>query len=55
MEYLEDTQYFYEGALPYDVPLGAENSSNENFNEYSAEVGDKSNNHSSPPVHVDIP
>ena len=56
MEDLEDTQYFYEDALPYIVPLDAgENASNDEGNEYVAEVGDNSNKNSFPPVNVDIP
>ena len=56
MEYLEDTQYFYEYALPDVAPLDAGKiSSNDEGNESVAEVGHKSNNDSSPPVNVDIP
>ena len=54
MEYLEDTQDFDEDALPDFVPLDSgENSYNDEINESVAEGGDRSNNNSSPPVHVE--
>ena len=44
MEYIEDTQGFYEDSLPDVFPLDSgENSSNEEVNESVAEGGDKSN------------
>ena len=56
MEDLEDSQYFDKDALTNTYPLDCgENSSNDEGKEYVAEGGDKSNNNSHPPVHVDIP
>ena len=56
MEYLEDTQDFDEDALPDVVSLDAgKKYYNDKCNEYVAEGLYKSNNDSSPPVHVDIP
>ena len=55
MEYLEDEKYFDEDALPDVVPFDAgENSYGDEGNEYILEGGDKSNNYSSPPLHVEI-
>ena len=56
MEDIEYTQDFYEEYLPDVVLLDSgDNSSYEKVNESVAEVGDKSNNDSPPPVHVYIP
>ena len=53
MEYLEDTQYFGEDALPTALPPDAgDNDSDNEDNQSVVEVGDESNNDSSPPVHV---
>ena len=55
MEDIEDTQDFYEGAL-YDVFLldSGDHSSNNEVDESVAEGGYKSDNNSSPLLHVDI-
>ena len=54
MEYLEDTQYFGEDALPTAPPPpdAGDNDSDDEDNESVVEVGGESNNDSSPPVHV---
>ena len=50
-----DYQDFIEGAQPDFVPLDSgEIYSNDEGNEYFLEGGYKSNNNSSPPVHVEI-
>ena len=56
MEDLGDTQDFDEDAVPDVVPPNAgKNSPDDEGNESIVEVGVKSNNNSSPTVHVDIP
>ena len=55
MEDLGDTQDFDEDAVPDVVPPNAgKNSPDDEGNEYIVEVGVKSNNNSSPTLHVDI-
>ena len=55
IEYLEDTQYFYEYALPDVFSLGdGKTLSDYEGNEYVTEGGDKLNNDSSHIVHADI-
>ena len=55
MEYLEDEKYFDEDALPDVVPFDAgENSYDDEGNESILEGGYKSNNYSSPPLHLEI-
>ena len=53
---LEDTQYFDESTLP-DVSRidSGENSSNDKGNEQVVEGGEKTDDDSSPPVHIAIP
>ena len=56
MEYLEDTQYFDEYALPDVTPPDFEKKfSDYEGNESVAEGGDTPNNDSYHTVHVDIP
>ena len=56
MEDLEYNQDFVEVSLPYFIPLDpGEIYSNDEGNESVVEGGDRSNNNSPPPVHVDIP
>ena len=56
MESFGVTQDFYGGAIPDIDPLGVgENSAGDEGNGSVAEWGDKSNNDSSPPDHVDVP